>query len=260
MQVGEITPFEAESQKKKDSSSTFNSTTGLLDLEKYLKRQAEVAAKRKHLLKLKDAKSTKTKGKLKENSNKKRVKKRKSSESSNTSTILPNEDAINREVVIESHTTSTRSVNNTKDIENESGSEYVPSNDDSEEDEYKVPKAKKKRLSIESSKKIRILDDGDESLYKKRVNERIKCSGIHDTSLRTVDNLFKVPRILWKKLFEYQKVSVRWLWELHSRGLGGLLGDEMGLGKTGSFEYFDLLNFIIRFLGFVFFFFFLVSS
>ncbi|KAG8040841.1 hypothetical protein G9C98_001829 [Cotesia typhae] len=232
VQVGEITPFEAESQKKKDSSSTFNSTTGLLDLEKYLKRQAEVAAKRKHLLKLKDAKLNKTKGNLKENSNKKRVKKRKSSESSNASTILPNEDTTNREVVIESHTTSTRSVNNTKDIENESGSEYVPSNDDSEEDEYKVPKAKKKRLSIESSKKIRILDDGDESLYKKRVNERMKCSGLHDTSLRTVDNLFKVPRILWKKLFEYQKVSVHWLWELHSRGLGGLLGDEMGLGKT----------------------------
>ena len=30
----------------------------------------------------------------------------------------------------------------------------------------------------------------------------------------------------------YQKVAVKWLWELHSRKLGGLLGDEMGLGKT----------------------------
>lgn len=27
-------------------------------------------------------------------------------------------------------------------------------------------------------------------------------------------------------------MSVQWLWELHLRGLGGLLGDEMGLGKT----------------------------
>jgi DNA excision repair protein ERCC-6 len=25
---------------------------------------------------------------------------------------------------------------------------------------------------------------------------------------------------------------VKWLWELHTRNLGGLLGDEMGLGKT----------------------------
>lgn len=32
--------------------------------------------------------------------------------------------------------------------------------------------------------------------------------------------------------FRYQRVSVQWLWELHLRGLGGLLGDEMGLGKT----------------------------
>lgn len=30
----------------------------------------------------------------------------------------------------------------------------------------------------------------------------------------------------------YQRVSVKWLWELHTRNLGGLLGDEMGLGKT----------------------------
>lgn len=27
-------------------------------------------------------------------------------------------------------------------------------------------------------------------------------------------------------------MSVQWLWELHCRNLGGLLGDEMGLGKT----------------------------
>lgn len=32
--------------------------------------------------------------------------------------------------------------------------------------------------------------------------------------------------------FRYQRVSVQWLWELHLRSLGGLLGDEMGLGKT----------------------------
>lgn len=33
-------------------------------------------------------------------------------------------------------------------------------------------------------------------------------------------------------LCRYQKVAVQWLWELHSRKLGGLMGDEMGLGKT----------------------------
>lgn len=42
---------------------------------------------------------------------------------------------------------------------------------------------------------------------------------------------------------------MRWLWELHSRGFGGLLGDEMGLGKTiqviaflASLDFSDLLS------------------
>ena len=32
--------------------------------------------------------------------------------------------------------------------------------------------------------------------------------------------------------FRYQRVGVRWLWELYSEKCGGILGDEMGLGKT----------------------------
>jgi len=27
-------------------------------------------------------------------------------------------------------------------------------------------------------------------------------------------------------------LGIRWLWELHQRKVGGILGDEMGLGKT----------------------------
>ncbi|KAK8405352.1 hypothetical protein O3P69_001714 [Scylla paramamosain] len=43
---------------------------------------------------------------------------------------------------------------------------------------------------------------------------------------------YKVPLLVWNKLYKYQKTCVRWLWELHSQGCGGILGDEMGLGKT----------------------------
>lgn len=43
---------------------------------------------------------------------------------------------------------------------------------------------------------------------------------------------FEIPRHLHKKLFEHQRVAVRWLWELHQQEAGGILGDEMGLGKT----------------------------
>ncbi|RLU26824.1 hypothetical protein DMN91_000621 [Ooceraea biroi] len=53
-----------------------------------------------------------------------------------------------------------------------------------------------------------------------------------DEAMHKIDNIFKVPQSIWKRLYRYQGVAIQWLWELHSRKLGGLLGDEMGLGKT----------------------------
>ena len=38
---------------------------------------------------------------------------------------------------------------------------------------------------------------------------------------------FRVPGEIWVKLFKYQQVSVRWLWELHQQRCGGIIGDEM---------------------------------
>lgn len=35
-----------------------------------------------------------------------------------------------------------------------------------------------------------------------------------------------------KAVLRYQKACVKWLWELHQHGVGGVVGDEMGLGKT----------------------------
>ncbi|KAJ4954603.1 hypothetical protein NE237_011386 [Protea cynaroides] len=42
----------------------------------------------------------------------------------------------------------------------------------------------------------------------------------------------KIPEAVFSKLFDYQKVGVQWLWELHCQRAGGIIGDEMGLGKT----------------------------
>ncbi|TVT98157.1 hypothetical protein EJB05_56533, partial [Eragrostis curvula] len=42
----------------------------------------------------------------------------------------------------------------------------------------------------------------------------------------------KIPGTLYEQLFDYQKVGVQWLWELHCQRAGGIIGDEMGLGKT----------------------------
>ena len=42
----------------------------------------------------------------------------------------------------------------------------------------------------------------------------------------------KIPDAVFSRLFDYQKVGVQWLWELHCQKAGGIIGDEMGLGKT----------------------------
>eukprot|EP00760_Papus_ankaliazontas_P001887 PhM_4_TR1071/c0_g1_i1/m.26885/K10841/ERCC6, CSB, RAD26; DNA excision repair protein ERCC-6 len=46
------------------------------------------------------------------------------------------------------------------------------------------------------------------------------------------DGGLSVPVTIWYQLFDYQRVCVQWLWELHCLGVGGVLADEMGLGKT----------------------------
>ncbi|XP_016766977.1 DNA excision repair protein ERCC-6 isoform X3 [Apis mellifera] len=113
---------------------------------------------------------------------------------------------------ISTDNTKEKSVENTINnkyinVTSDSGSEYVPSDE-----------------QIES-----VLDDGDEQIYKQRVE---KNGYPKNEPLHKIDNLFKIPQFIWKKLYKYQKISVQWLWELHLRSLGGLLGDEMGLGKT----------------------------
>ena len=36
----------------------------------------------------------------------------------------------------------------------------------------------------------------------------------------------------FKKLYPHQRKGIEWLWSLHRRRSGGILGDDMGLGKT----------------------------
>lgn len=48
----------------------------------------------------------------------------------------------------------------------------------------------------------------------------------------TLEGGLKIPENIFDKLFDYQKVGVQWLWELHCQRAGGIIGDEMGLGKT----------------------------
>jgi SNF2 family DNA or RNA helicase len=36
----------------------------------------------------------------------------------------------------------------------------------------------------------------------------------------------------WSDLYPYQQDGIKWLWKLHRKQVGGIVGDEMGLGKT----------------------------
>jgi SNF2 family DNA or RNA helicase len=53
-----------------------------------------------------------------------------------------------------------------------------------------------------------------------------------DISTTKFEGGYEIPKHMYRKLFEHQRVAIRWLWELHQQEAGGILGDEMGLGKT----------------------------
>ena len=65
----------------------------------------------------------------------------------------------------------------------------------------------------------------------------------------TFEGGFSVTERLYERLFAYQQVGLRWLWELHRQRTGGIVADEMGLGKTiqiiaflGGLHHSKLLN------------------
>jgi len=89
----------------------------------------------------------------------------------------------------------------------------------------------------EGSKKFtKTKDDGDKECYiarlrrweKNRTAEEIEMDG----QFEKLKEGLKIPGVLWSKLFNYQRVAVQWMYELHQQRCGGILGDEMGLGKT----------------------------
>lgn len=53
-----------------------------------------------------------------------------------------------------------------------------------------------------------------------------------EPSYLTLEGGLKIPETIFNNLFDYQKVGVQWMWELHCQRAGGIIGDEMGLGKT----------------------------
>eukprot|EP00759_Apiculatamorpha_spiralis_P047686 PhF_6_TR43326/c1_g1_i2/m.66229/K10841/ERCC6, CSB, RAD26; DNA excision repair protein ERCC-6 len=70
-----------------------------------------------------------------------------------------------------------------------------------------------------------------------------------DVELVEFEGGLKIPLPVWFQLFDYQRIAVQWMWELHCLKAGGILADEMGLGKTvevaaylGALHYSNLLK------------------
>lgn len=90
---------------------------------------------------------------------------------------------------------------------------------------------------VSAAQKLKIRDDGLFNEYKYRLGEWEKLRSLNrekipEDAVLDSESGLKVPGEIWKRLFGYQKTSVRWLWELYGQKVGGIIGDEMGLGKT----------------------------
>lgn len=123
----------------------------------------------------------------------------------------------------------------------------------------KKTRTSKAREDIGDTADLGGVDDGNEAIYKQRLedwvsrrktarNRRRDTEGLPtecedeeewfqpspDGPDHVFENGLKLPGDIYPSLFGYQKTAVRWLAELYDIKVGGIIGDEMGLGKTGQ--------------------------
>ncbi|RZC35270.1 DNA excision repair protein ERCC-6-like [Asbolus verrucosus] len=122
-----------------------------------------------------------------------------------------------------------------------SGSEYVPSEDSESEQIIDGCVQLKKKKNHDTKKLQKFKDDGCLEHFKSRLEEYYKrlenenClddDEVDSLDFYTIKGGLKIPFRIWNNLYSYQQDGVRWLWKIHEKSTGGLLGDEMGLGKT----------------------------
>ncbi|KAK9144440.1 hypothetical protein Sjap_004343 [Stephania japonica] len=134
-------------------------------------------------------------------------------------------------------------------LQNSAETEPVKSRDKTSK--RKRPLADKKwRKAISREEKLSEEEErGDISVTSDNDEEHQDDEAADDTesSHVTLEGGLKIPDFIYEKLFDYQKVGVQWMWELHCQRAGGIIGDEMGLGKTvqvlaflGSLHFSDM--------------------
>ncbi|XP_059626044.1 protein CHROMATIN REMODELING 8 [Cornus florida] len=92
----------------------------------------------------------------------------------------------------------------------------------------------RKLTSLEKELLEETEDAKDDLVSSSYEEENQEVAGVDDTEppFMTLEGGLRIPENIFSKLFDYQKVGVQWLWELHCQRAGGIIGDEMGLGKT----------------------------
>ncbi|CAH8524595.1 unnamed protein product [Heterobilharzia americana] len=94
-------------------------------------------------------------------------------------------------------------------------------------------KIKRKIERIENYLKENGISTDQHCEPKQHINKNFanQLTGAHSDLIKIADG-FSVPKLLYEKLYDYQKDGVHWLWSLHKKNSGGILADDMGLGKT----------------------------
>ncbi|PZC86246.1 hypothetical protein B5X24_HaOG211407 [Helicoverpa armigera] len=151
--------------------------------------------------------------------------------------------------------TTSRSRSTTISSDKDSDHEYLPSDEDVDDDIININSGPSTSNTRTKQTLKKIVDDGDTGLYNERLetwkaNLAAAKASNYDGGTMTADvqyvlegntdpeelhelqNGLGVPNFIWRQLYKFQKIGVKWLWELHQVESGGLLGDEMGLGKT----------------------------
>jgi DNA excision repair protein ERCC-6-like len=72
------------------------------------------------------------------------------------------------------------------------------------------------------------LDLKEEDEVHKKEESDFTLQGVQEGKGR----VYKMPNPIFVKLYPHQRDGISWLWRLHCKGTGGILGDDMGLGKT----------------------------
>eukprot|EP00667_Euglena_gracilis_P000588 EG_transcript_588 len=88
--------------------------------------------------------------------------------------------------------------------------------------------------TLDRKRKRTLIDDGNDEAFEKR---KARCKAGMDNGEAEIEEVefdggLRLPGELFDRMFDYQQVCLKWLWELHTQKVGGIIGDEMGLGKT----------------------------